>query len=306
MRMTALEQLIDEFLDYIEIEKGRSLKTRRNYGFYLSRFAKWSDMKSIGQVTPDVVRKFRLWLNRQVPGRENATLQANTQNYHLIALRAFLKYCAKRDIACMAAEKIELSKQPSRQVQFLEEDELKRMVTATASLSGIVALRDRAVLQLLFSTGLRVSELTSLKIEQVNLKRDEFTVRGKGSKIRVVFLSDEARAALKAYLEKRTDTSPYLFVSHDRAKKNRKTAAAITPRSVQRLVERYALAAGVTKKITPHTLRHTFATDLLRNGADIRAVQTMLGHSSITTTQVYTHVTDKQLREVHKKFHGKV
>src|SRR3990167_9373861 len=304
--MISLGLFVDEFLDYLEIEKGRSLLTRHNYAFYLKRFTEWGKLKTIEQITPDLVRKFRLWLNRGVQGREGGTLRPTTQNYHLIALRSFLKYCTRREITCMAPDKIELAKQPARQVGFLEEDELARMRQATKQTAGMVGLRDQAILETLFSTGLRVSELTSLKIDQINLKRDEFTVRGKGGRTRVVFISDEAREALKAYLNKRTDTSPFLFVSHDRAKKERKSGGALTPRSVQRLIDRYAIAAGGTKSITPHTLRHTFATDLLRNGADIRSVQAMLGHASITTTQVYTHVTDKQLREIHKKFHGSV
>ncbi len=304
--MVSLSQLVNQFLDYIEIEKGRSLKTRANYHFYLHRFVDWGKLKSLREITPEKVRTFRLWLNRKVVGQQGETMRSNTQNYHLIALRAFLKYLAKRDIDCMAAEKIELAKQPSRQVEFLENDELTRILQAVRKTSGMIGLRDEAIVATLFSTGLRVSELTNLKIDSVNLKRDEFTVRGRGGKPRVVFLSDEARAALKQYLEKRVDASPFLFVSHDRAKRGRKSSASLTPRSVQRLIERYAVAAGGTKQISPPTLRHSFATDLLRNGADIRAVQTMLGHASITTTQVYTHVTDKQLREVHKKFHGKV
>ncbi|MEK7105155.1 MAG: site-specific tyrosine recombinase/integron integrase [Patescibacteria group bacterium] len=305
MAATALDKLIQDFLDHLEVEKGRSAKTSKNYDFYLKRFTKWAGCKKLSDITQDNVRQFRLWLNRSVKGREGETVKSSTQNYHLIALRSFLKYCAKRDFDCLAPEKIELAKQPSRQVEFLEAEELTRMIDASKKTNGIVGLRDEAILQMLFSTGLRVSELTNLKIDNVNLKRDEFTVRGKGGKTRVVFISDDAKTCVKAYLEKRTDPSPYIFVSHDRAKKGRESSGPLTPRSVQRLVERYALAAGVTKKITPHTLRHTFATDLLRNGADIRAVQSMLGHASITTTQVYTHVTDKQLREVHKKFHGK-
>ncbi len=303
--MTSLDKLIQEFLEHLEIEKGRSAKTSKNYDFYLKRFTKWAGATSLKDITQDNVRQFRLWLNRSVQGREKETVKASTQNYHLIALRSFLKYCAKRDMNCLAPEKIELAKQLSRQVEFLEDDELKRMIEVAGREPGIVGVRDNAILQTLFSTGLRVSELSNLKIDNVNLKRDEFTVRGKGGKTRVVFLSDAARAAIKAYVEKRTDPSPFLFVSHDRAKRGRVNAGPLTPRSIQRIVERTALAAGVTKKITPHTLRHTFATDLLRNGADIRAVQSMLGHASITTTQIYTHVTDKTLRDVHKKFHGK-
>jgi site-specific recombinase XerD len=170
---------------------------------------------------------------------------------------------------------------------------------------GLVAARDRAILELLFSTGMRVSEISKLKIESVNLSRDEFTVRGKGGKLRAVFLSSTAKDALKTYLAKRRDASPYLFVGHDRAKSGRAPSEGLTPRSIQRMVERYALAAGITKHITPHTLRHTFATDLLLGGADIRSVQSLLGHASITTTQIYTHITNKQMKEVHKTFHGR-
>ncbi len=302
--MTQLDTLVREFLEHLEVEKGRSLKTIDNYKFYLQRFTEWSQCKTLSEVTADKVRQFRLWLNRNVIGRQDGMVKANTQNYHLIALRSFLKYCAKRDMDCLAPEKIELAKQPSRQVEFLEAEELKRIIGQACAKPGIVGLRDRAIIELLFSAGLRVSELTNLKIENINLERDEFTIRGKGGKTRIVFLSDEARKHVKSYLEKRMDISPYLFVSHDRAKKGRNSTSPLSPRSVQRMIERCAVAAGITKTITPHTLRHTFATDLLRNGADIRAVQSMLGHSSITTTQVYTHITDKTLRDVHKKFHG--
>ncbi len=303
--LSPLQKLITDFLEHLEIEKGRSQKTIQNYHFYLNRFVDWAHAKKLEDVTADKIRQFRLWMNRSIVGRDDESIKTNTQNYHLIALRTFLKYCAKRDLPCLPADKIELAKQAERQVEFLEAEELTRMLEATKKMSGILGLRDQAILETLFSTGLRVSELTNLKIENINLKRDEFTVRGKGGKTRIVFLSDAARACLKAYLDRRVDTSPYLFASHDRARAGRNQNTPLTPRSVQRLVERYALSAGVTKRITPHTLRHTFATDLLRNGADIRSVQSMLGHSSITTTQVYTHVTDKQLREVHKKFHGK-
>ncbi|MDP2630060.1 MAG: tyrosine-type recombinase/integrase, partial [Candidatus Uhrbacteria bacterium] len=250
------------------------------------------------------VRKYRLYLNRDIEGRDDISLKKSTQNYHLIALRSFLKYLQKCDVKCLSPQKIELAKQGTRSVAFLEPDELARLRNAPDDTPGIIGLRDRAIIEMLFASGMRVSELSNLKIDQINLKRDEFTVKGKGSKHRVVFLSDDAKKALKEYLAKRRDTSPYLFVSHDRAKNGRE-ANALTPRSIQRTIEKYATAAGITKKITPHTLRHTFATDLLRNGADIRSVQSMLGHESITTTQVYTHITDKELRKIHKKFHGK-
>ncbi len=312
--MATTKKLITEFLEHLEIERGRSSKTIRNYDFYLRRFADWADNPTPKKITKEKVRKYRLWLNRSVPGRENETLKKNTQNYHLIALRAFLKYLSKRDIESLAPEQIELAKQPTRSVEFLEDDELERLLNApmakhrrqtTKSGWSVVQLRDRAIIETLFSTGLRVSELSNLKIEQVNLKRDEFTVRGKGDKPRVVFLSDEAKKWIKQYLEKRQDTSSYMFVSHDRAKKGRKGSGPITPRSIERLVQRYAKEAGITKRITPHTIRHTFATDMLMAGADVRAVQDLLGHASITTTQIYTHITDKQLKSIHKKFHGK-
>ena len=304
--MAKLSRHVTEFLEYLEIERNRSDKTTRNYHFYLRRFCDWAKDPSPEKITKETVRQYRLWLNRELVGREGGALKKNTQNYHLIALRAFLKYLAKRDIPSLAPEQIELAKQPMREVAFLEGDELARMLAIPRrDAEGLVALRDTAILETLFSTGCRVSELSGLKIDQVNLHRDEFTVRGKGDKLRVVFLSPDAKEALKAYLGARRDPSPYLFVSHDRAKGGREETGPLTPRSIQRLVERYAKAAGVTKKITPHTLRHTFATDLLLGGADIRAVQSLLGHSSITTTQVYTHVTNKTLRDVHKKFHGK-
>ncbi|MBI2485012.1 tyrosine-type recombinase/integrase [Candidatus Uhrbacteria bacterium] len=305
-----LAQLVTDFLEYLEIEKGRSPKTIRNYDFYLRRFLSWSKLKDPAALTQEVVRKYRLWLNRELHGRESENLRATTQNYHLIALRSFLKYLARKDVSTLPAEKIELAKQVSRHIDFLEEDELGRLLEAPLRTGAwekvpISRLRDRAILETLFASGLRVSELCGLHAEHVNLKRDEFTIRGKGGKTRVVFLSDDARLWLARYLDKRTDASPFLFASHDRAAGKREGGAALTPRSVQRLVERYAKAAGITKRITPHVLRHTYATTLLRNGADIRSVQAMLGHASITTTQVYTHVTDKTLREVHKKFHRK-
>ncbi|TAK04237.1 hypothetical protein EPO34_03770 [Patescibacteria group bacterium] len=304
--MAKLSRLMTDFLEYLEVERGRSARTIRNYDFYLRRFAGWSKNVDPSRITKEQVRQYRLWLNRELPGREGGVIKKNTQNYHLIALRTFLKYLSRRDIPSLAPEQIELSKQAAREVAFLETDELSRMLAIPRQeAEGLIALRDTAILEMLFSTGCRVSELASLKIEQVNLKRDEFTVRGKGDKLRVVFLSDSAKAALAAYLGARRDPSPSLFVSHDRAKGGRAESGPLTPRSIQRLVERYAKAAGITKKITPHTLRHTFATDLLLGGADIRAVQSLLGHASITTTQVYTHITNKTLKDVHKRFHGK-
>lgn len=307
-RVTELEQFIQEFLEYLEIEKGASLKTVRNYKFYLDRFNEFSEIDRPEKITLDKVRRFRLWLNRQVNYKGN-TLKKSTQNYHLIALRNFLKYLAKLDIESLAPEKIELSKLGERTVEFLDRDDLVRFLEAPLKTgdASIIKNRDKAILEMFFSTGLRVSELAGLNQEMVNLKKDEFTVRGKGDKPRIVFMSDNAKVFLKKYLEARTDMSPYLFVRHDKASKKQKSKddEPLTPRSIERLVQKYARLAGLTKKVTPHTIRHSFATDLLSNGADIRSVQTMLGHSSIMTTQIYTHVTNKQLKEIHKKFHGK-
>lgn len=310
-----INHVITEFLEYLEIERNRSQQTIKNYDYYLRRFAEIADVKSPNEITDERVRKFRLQLNRITNVRTGEPLKKKTQNYHMIALRAFLKYLAKRDITSLAPEKIELAKQEDRQIDFMEDEELSRLLEAPLKnahgqmtpATNIVRLRDKAILELLFSTGLRVSELAKLKIEHVNLKREEFSVRGKGGKIRVVFLSDQAKYWLKQYLESRSDTSPFMFIAHDRAQtaRDEKTVAPITSRSIERMVEKYAKAAGIMKKITPHTLRHSYATDLLRNGADIRSVQSMLGHSSITTTQIYTHITDQGLKEVYKKFHRK-
>lgn len=312
-----IDELITDFLEYLEVERGRSQQTIRNYDFYLRRFALWAKHPAPEKITDELVHRFRLWLNRSVEGREGKTLKKSTQNYHVIALRSFLKYLARKDVASLAPEKIELARQEMRQVEFLEGDELDRLLSgpihgnppqSPLGKGGgrmLVSLRDRAILELLFSTGMRVSELASLKIESINLSRDEFTVRGKGGKLRAVFLSSTAKDALKEYLGKRRDPSPFLFVGHDRAKGARAFKGGLTPRSIQRLVERYAKAAGITKHITPHTLRHTFATDLLLGGADIRSVQSLLGHASITTTQIYTHITNRQMKDVHKKFHGR-
>lgn len=304
--MKSLDSLVTDFLEYLEVERGRSQRTIRNYDFYLRRFSKWAKNPTPKQITREMIHRYRLWLNRLTEGREEATLKKSTQNYHLIALRSFLKYLSRQDITSLPPEQIELAKQSKRTVEFLESEELNRLLlVAKNKTEGLIGLRDYTIIELLFSTGMRVSELANLKIENVNLNRDEFTVRGKGDKPRVVFLSDSAKSALKNYLSKRRDASPFMFVSHDRAKSGRKDAGPLTPRSIQRIVERYATEAGITKKITPHTLRHTFATDLLLSGADIRSVQSMLGHESITTTQVYTHITNKQMKDIHKKFHGK-
>ncbi|MCX6714291.1 MAG: tyrosine-type recombinase/integrase [Candidatus Uhrbacteria bacterium] len=304
--MKKLDQLITDFLEYLEIERGRSNRTIVNYNFYLRRFSEFAKNPFAKDVTRDQIHEYRLWLNRMESGRQREQLSKSTQNYHLIALRSFLKYLARQAVESLPAEQIELAKTPMRQVEFLEVDELDRLLKAPdRTAKGMIALRDKAVLELLFSTGLRVSELSNLQMENINLKREEFTIRGKGGKTRLVFLSSTARDAITTYLDKRRDTSPFIFVSHDRAKQGREETGPLTPRSIQRMVERYATAVGITKHITPHTLRHTFATDLLLSGADIRSVQSMLGHSSITTTQIYTHITNNQMKDVYKKFHGK-
>ncbi len=308
------QKFLSDFLIYLEVERNRSERTVRNYEFYLRRFFNWSKNLPPEKIALEHVRQYRVWLNR-LRDESGESLKKSTQNYHLIALRAFLKYLAKRDVKTLAPEKIELARQPERSVEFLDSAELERLLEAPLNAESrtknqeprinVVKLRDKAILEMLFSTGLRVSELASLKRDTVNLEQNEFTVRGKGDKPRVVFLSAEAKRWLKEYLSKRGDVNPYLFVSHDRAGGERNYDGGLTPRSVERIVEHYARAAGITKRITPHTMRHTFATDLLRNGADIRSVQTMLGHSSITTTQIYTHITDEGLRETYEAFHAR-
>ncbi len=301
---------INHFLEYLEVERGLSNNTLIGYRFYLQRFAAFATTNGVNkasQITQELVHRYRLHLNR-LANREHDNLKKNTQNYHLIALRQLLKYFSKNNIDSLDSNKVELSKQEPRQVSFLEGYDLAAFLQAPLSIknsSKLVRLRDRAILELLFSTGLRVSELARLRINDINLKKVEFTVRGKGSKLRLVFLSDDAKAAIKTYLEARQDTEPFLFVSHGKINKETNPIYGLTPRSIERLVEKYALAAGITKKVTPHTLRHSFATDLLIGGADIRSVQQLLGHASITTTQVYTHVTDQQLRQVYQNFHGK-
>lgn len=312
-----LERWKDRFLTYIEVEKNKSLLTRRNYDLYLTKFIAVSKLMRPEKISLDDVRDFRLWLNRQ-SNKRGGSLKKSTQNYYLIALRSFLKYLAKNDVVTLAPEKIELAKTSDRQVSFLEGDDLERFLNAplTSGDKSVIAYRDKAILELLFSTGLRVSELASLQTTSINLKKEEFTVRGKGDKLRIVFTSPPAKMWLEEYLKKRGDAPGPLFVRYDRAghrfsrelavggEKRRSTLKGLTPRSIQRLVDRCALEAGITKRVTPHTLRHSYATDLLMNGADIRSVQAMLGHSSIQTTQIYTHVTNPRLREIYKKHHG--
>jgi site-specific recombinase XerD len=303
-----LQDLKREFLQYLEIEKGRSLKTVLNYDHYLRRFFDHTAINDASKITDDVVREYRLYLNR-LPAKsfgKTDTLKKKTQNYHLIALRAFLKYLIRRGIPTLAPDRIELAKVPERSLDLITPDELTRLLNAPSG-DDLKSLRDKAVLELFFSTGLRVSELCSLS-RDLDLKQDEFSVRGKGEKVRVVFLSESAKSAIKKYLAKRKDMDDALFVQVEGPiPKNldKKQSLRLTSRSMERIVKHYAIKAGITRKVTPHVIRHSFATDLLQNGADLRSVQMLLGHSNIATTQVYTHLTDKHLREVHKNFHGK-
>lgn len=383
--MKNIGELIRQFLEYCEVEKGHSNLTIRNYDHYLNRFLEWGSQNKILSPTDinlDVIHKYRLYLNRlnkvtsnqspvtssdttlPVPResaldanpRKSAVLKKNTQNYHLIALRSFLKYLVKNDIKSLPPEKIELADQDDRQITFLTPEELTRLFEIP-NINTINGLRDRTILELLFSTGLRISELVALNVNDINLKTKEFTVLGKGGKSRLVFISDTAKDWVEKYLTRRKDVKPNqeskekipLFINHSKVSnkvvsskvlsndkinkseiRNPKSetnsnyqnsnyqttpplqptthnlqSSRLTPRSIQRLIVNYSTKAGITKKITPHSLRHSFATDLLRSGADIRAVQQLLGHSSITTTQIYTHVTDQHLKDVFQKHHDK-
>jgi site-specific recombinase XerD len=295
-----LKGLKTRFLEYLEIEKGRSLKTVENYDHYLSQFLTQTKVTSPASLTESVVREFRLWLNRQ-PG-VSGSMKKKTQNYYLIALRAFLKYMRRNDIKSLDPERIELAKVGGRDLDLITANELERLMNGPQG-NDVASLRDKAILELFFSTGLRVSELCSLNAD-LDLTRDEFSVRGKGDKVRVVFLSDSAKKAIREYLKKRGDMGEALFAGYGKLGRG-KDVSRLTPRTVERLVKKYAIKAGITRKVTPHVIRHSFATDLLENGADLRSVQALLGHANIATTQVYTHVTDKHLREVHRAFHGK-
>ncbi len=324
----SLTQLKRHFLEHIEIEKGRSLKTVENYDRYISTFieflgeniAKNKGLKELpanmhidpAEVSAEYLREYRLWLNRKPLGEKPGTFEAKnkatssksgvygagetlkkrTQNYYLIALRSFLKYLAKRSIPSLPADNIELAKVPERSLDLISSEELERFLDGpNQEEDDQKRLRDKAILELFYSTGLRVSELCSLP-RDLDISKDEFSVRGKGEKVRVVFLTDAAKSAIREYLAKNKSlTSSRLF--------------DLTPRSIERIVKYYAIKAGISKKVTPHVIRHSFATNLLQNGADLRSVQALLGHANITTTQIYTHVTDKHLREIHKTFHSR-
>ncbi len=304
-----INRLLKEYLDYLEIEKNRSPKTRQNYERYLRRFLKFAKIKDEKDITFDKVRDFRLHLAR-LSNSKSENLKKNTQSYYIIAIRNFLKYLAKNDYKTLSSDKIELPKIPQRQIDIIEYDELERLLASPKG-NDLKNLRDKAILEVLFSTGLRVSELCSLS-RYFDLNRGEITVRGKGNKLRVVFLADSTKKAIKEYLAERSDAEEALFVSLTKAthstssgQKNPKVIGRILPRTIQRLIDFYSRKAGIAKKVHPHMIRHSFATDLLINGADLRSVQEMLGHANISTTQIYTHLTNKELKEIHRTFHAR-
>ena len=299
-----MSELLLDFIEHLEVEGGRSAKTAENYTLYIERFVEFTNDITVDKITSEIIRKYRLWLNRYKNNNDDE-LSTITQSYHLIALRGFLNYLSKRDIPSLSPEKIELPKVSRRQVTFLHYDEVEQILSQINTDSP-VGLRDRAIIELLFSSGLRVSELVNLNRDHINAKRREFVVRGKGEKDRPVFISETAAMYVDNYLKTRADNLQPLFISYSRniEVSNSGDYRRLGARSIQRIISKYARLAGITKHVSPHTMRHSFATDLLMNGADIRSVQAMLGHSSITTTQVYTHVTDQHLREVHEKFHS--
>ena len=299
-----MSEMILDYIEHLEVEGGRSAKTAENYKLYLERFVEFSGDTMVDKISPEMVRKYRLWLNRYKNTNEDE-LAIITQSYHLIALRGFLGYLSKRDIPSLSPNKVELPKISRKQVTFLHFDEISRMLE-TIDTNDEAGLRDRAIIELLFSSGLRVSELANLNRDHVNTTRREFMVRGKGQKDRPVFIGEVAAEHVEEYLAARLDNLPPLFLSYSRNNISSTTGdyRRLTTRSIQRIISKYARLAGITKHVSPHTMRHSFATDLLMNGADIRSVQSMLGHSNISTTQIYTHVTDAHLREVYEKFHS--
>jgi site-specific recombinase XerD len=305
--MASIDALLTDYLNYLEIEKNRSPKTRENYERYLRKFVAMTGVKSPQDITDTVVRNFRIRLARPDTSSGRTEIKKVTQSYYIIALRNFLKYLAKRDVETLTAEKIELPKIARRDIDVLDYKDLERLVAAPSG-TDLRSLRDKAILETFFSTGLRLAELCRLD-RSVDLERGEISVRGKGEKLRVVFLSDGAKKAIKAYLAKRGDVEQALFVSLSKTPKGSEKApkviGRIIPRAVERLVEHWAKVAGIPKHIHPHQLRHSFATDLLVNGADLRSVQELLGHANVATTQVYTHLTNKELREVHEAFHAR-
>jgi len=303
-----LSVLIDEFLEYLEIEKNCSKLTIRDYRHYLDVFNQWFTASLPGKQIKDldlsIVRKYRVFLANRADAK-GLTLMRVTQNYYVIALRSFLRFLIKNDHETLEPSKIDLPKTESRSLKFLEKDQVDRLVME-ADTSKEEGMRDRAIIELLFSTGLRVSELVGLNKDRINLERREFGVIGKGGKARLVFVSDRAAEWIKRYLDKREDSFKPLFIRYSGAiiQENGGEKMRLTARSVERLVKKYVRSARIPVDATVHTLRHSFATDLLTNGADIRSVQEMLGHKNIATTQIYTHITNKQLHDVHKLFHS--
>jgi site-specific recombinase XerD len=301
----SISDLVTDFLEYLEIEQNRSQRTIANYDLYLQRLVEFSNDIETSKIDDELLRKWRLWLNR-LEDNQGQPISKATQNYHLIALRSFLKFAAKRGHKTLPSDRVELARVKRPQVGFLETEEVLRLLAAIDT-SNAIGIRDRAIIELLFASGLRVSELSNLNCDHINLDRREFMVRGKGQKDRPVFISEEAAKWLTAMLESRQDNFQPLFIHYSGSKNELDGGryTRLTPRSIQRLVKRYAKLAGITKDVTPHTLRHSFATDLLINGADLRSVQGLLGHSNISTTQIYTHITDPQLKKVHDQFHRK-
>jgi site-specific recombinase XerD len=306
----SLETLITDFLEHMQIEKGLSPLTIKEYAHYLKRFYTWLNRNYFDikpeDINLEIIRKYRIHL-AHLPNRDGTPLKQITQSYHIVALRAFLRYLlVKRDINTLSPDKIDLPKQKTRAVNFLNTDQVERLLNSP-HISDEIGLRDRTILETLFSTGLRVSELVKLNRDHVDLERKEFGVRGKGGKLRVVFLSDTATDWIRRYLQIRQDSFKPLFIRYTGTPDPQKGGEKmrLTARSVENIVAKYAKNCGLSLKVSPHTLRHSFATDLLIAGADLRSVQEMLGHESIRTTQVYTHVTNRHLKEVHKAFHSR-
>jgi site-specific recombinase XerD len=300
-----LSKLITDFLEHLEVEKNASQLTIRNYDHYLKRFLEFAGDIEPKDINQEMVRKYRVFLARWQDPQDGQPLKKVTQNYFVIALRAFLRYLAKNDIETLAAEKIELGDQDPRPIKVLDTDQLARLL-ASPDVSSKAGLRDKAILETLFSTGLRVSELQKLNRDKINLSRREFGIVGKGGKERVVFISDAAADWIDRYLKTRADRYNPLFIRYSGKEIPDKGGEKmrLSVRSIERIVEKYVRKAQIPIKASPHTLRHSFATDLLINGADIRSVQEMLGHANIATTQIYTHITNKHLKDVHKAFHS--